>query len=375
MSLSQLSTEIIQKIYESADLVDVLHLAQTSKKNYNAFLGRQLPILEQAIHNSYSPVSDLIKLVFSNEPDKIRRPIGTEIRRNALVSRVITSPPKPILTIDLMKKMIPYGRIAAKWVEIYPRFRWRIGFKNRRLLHLHESERLRSAIYHHWTYTNLFHDPTYIRFDPDPPRPNNVSDPRLRLLRTYTSIELVQLSEYLEHMTSLLETDLYPSDHIIRDRHFPATFREYDKLAWGQGRHYRMLIDDLLKYNPEDLLHLVENTSTKAERMDYLLAKGIVFADAPATLNAGLSCLASERNLDGMKWFSKSGKWIIRPSLPSLAAGGIVDIEDEDIRYGIVDFRDLRDGKWGFDEKFGCDASESGVFNSRGLGAAEDEDE
>ena len=50
-----------------------------------------------------------------------------------------------------------------------------------------------------------------------------------------------------------------------------------------------------MKLSPADILHLVENTCTKAERMDFLYAKEACFGDVPATMNYALSTVSVER--------------------------------------------------------------------------------
>ncbi|KAH6717607.1 hypothetical protein BKA61DRAFT_430400, partial [Leptodontidium sp. MPI-SDFR-AT-0119] len=298
MSIINLSTEILQKIYDYAELQDLVALARTSRRTYRVFLGRRMHLLTQGLHNSYSPLPSLLKLTLSNEADKSRKPIGTEIRINTLLTRIVSVGTDPKLTLEQMKKMVYYGRIADRWTELYPRLRWRNGSDNRRLLRPLEKERLRRAIYHHWTYTSLFHSRTYTSYSPYPPSPASLDDPRHRLLRTYSTAEQIQLSEYLAHLETLVESDLYPSNSIIRSQDpyshsLPA--RALAKIAWGEGNEYRRLVRDIMKLSPADILHLVENTSTKSERMDFLYAKEACFGDVPATMNYALSTVSVER--------------------------------------------------------------------------------
>ncbi|KAK0122433.1 hypothetical protein ONS95_010668 [Cadophora gregata] len=298
MSITNLSTEILQKIYDNAELQDLLALARSCRRAYRVFLGRRMYLLTCGLHNSYSPLPSLLKLVLSNEPDKSRKPIGTEIRINILLSRITQVGPDPKLTLEQMKKMVIYGKIAERWTELYPRLRWRVGSDNRRLLHPHEKERLRKAIYHHWTYTTLFHSRTYTSYSPYPPSPASLDDPRHRLLRTYSTAEQIQLSDYLFHVEQLVESDLYPSNSIVRSQD-PYSHslppRALAKIAWGEGNEYRRLVRDIMKLSPADILHLVENTCTKAERMEFLYAKEACFGDVPATMNYALSTVSVER--------------------------------------------------------------------------------
>ena len=315
MSIKELSTEILQKIYGYAKVQDLLHFAQTSQRNYQIYIGRRTHLLEQAMHNSYSPLPDLYKLVLSIEPDKSRKPLGTDVRRNLIVDRIIVTRATPTLTANLLIKMVAYGKVADRWTEVYPQIRWRHNSNNRRLLYSNEQERLRGAVYRYWTYNALFHDPAFTNFDPDFPR--SQEDPRLHILRTYTTTELIQLTEYVDKMRQLIQVDLYPSYSVIRECYSePVPPKTLVALGWGSGSFYLHLVYDLLKYDPAELLHLFDQTSSKKERMEYLMAKGISFADRPATLKDSILMVLFERKimLDAERKHS-----------------------DEDIQYGIID--------------------------------------
>jgi len=346
MSITDLSTELLQKIYEYADLQDVVHLSQTSRRNYRVFLGRRMYLLEQGLHNSYSPLPSLLKLAISNEPDKSRRPIGTEIRINATLDRITQTGDKPKLTLELMKKMVPYGKTANRWVE----------------LHNHEKERLRGAIYHHWTYTTLFHSRTFTQYSPDPPSPASRDDPRHRLLRTYSTMDHIQLSEFLAHVEQLVELDLYPSNSIVREQYMPAFLAPatLEKMAWGSGNEYRRLVRDIMKLSPADLLHLVENTSTKSERLDFLCAKEACFGDVPATMNYALSTVSLER----ARYCWGLEDCVLRRVMPNISFPSLrpilpkpdMDLVDDSLVFGVVDVAD-REGV----RHLGCHIADDGV--------------
>ncbi|KAL5326186.1 hypothetical protein ACEPPN_007324 [Leptodophora sp. 'Broadleaf-Isolate-01'] len=377
MSIINLSTEILQKIYDYAELQDLVALARTSRRTYRVFLGRRMHLLTQGLHNSYSPLPSLLKLTLSNEADKSRKPIGTEIRINTLLTRIVSVGTDPKLTLEQMKKMVYYGRIADRWTELYPRLRWRNGSDNRRLLRPLEKERLRRAIYHHWTYTSLFHSRTYTSYSPYPPSPASLDDPRHRLLRTYSTAEQIQLSEYLAHLETLVESDLYPSNSIIRSQDpyshsLPA--RALAKIAWGEGNEYRRLVRDIMKLSPADILHLVENTSTKSERMDFLYAKEACFGDVPATMNYALSTVSVER---ARRFWGLQGEELGRVvgylTFPSLSPGvgvgtgggggeGVVerDFEDEMLMFGVCEVQGRE--RLGACEEIECDGVETGEW-------------
>ncbi|PMD17702.1 hypothetical protein NA56DRAFT_264416 [Hyaloscypha hepaticicola] len=350
MPITDLSTEILQKIFEYTELADLIHLSQTSKQNYRAFLGRRMHHLECALHNSYSPLPTLLKLTLANEPSPTRRPIGTEVRIALVLNRITSVPANPKLTLENMKKMVHYGKIADRWTELYPRLRWRFASDNRRLLKAQEKERLRGAVYNHWAYTTLFHSRTFTNYSPDPPSPASLDDPRHRLLRTLSTVQQIQLSEYLSHIETLVELDLYPSYSVVLEQ-YPHSLphKSLSKLGWGEGSEYRRLVRDIMKLGPEDLLHLYEHTSTKSERADFLCAQGVCFGDVPATMNYALSSITVERErlgygLDGSKLRSMISA-IHYPSLRSstgMSVGSRLaeeekDLPDEELVFGIVE--------------------------------------
>jgi len=348
MSITDLSTELLQKIFEYSELQDLLHLAQTSKRNYRAYLGRRMPLLEHGLHNSYSPLPSLLKLTLANEPAPSRRPIGTELRISLLLNRITSLPATPKLTLENMKKMVSYGKIADRWTELYPRLRWRFGSDNRRLLKSQEKERLRGAVYNHWIYTTLFHSRTFTNYAPDPPSPVSLDDPRHRFLRTLSTVQQIQLSEYLAHVETLVELDLYPSYSVVLEQ-YPHSLphRSLSKLGWGEGSEYRRLVRDIMKLSPADLLHLYEHTSTKSERSDFLCAQGVCFGDVPATLNYALSSITNERarlgfGVEGSKLRSQI-RAIQFPSLKSaqgvFKGGEERDLSDEELLFGVVELQ------------------------------------
>lgn len=333
MSITKLSIELLQRIYEFSAIKDVINLSKTSKKNHNAYLGRQLPILRKAIYNSpYFPIPELIKLVISGEPDNIRKPIGTELRRSTTVDRVINSAKAHPLSLDFIMKMMRYANVTEKWIEIYPQLRWRHDSSSRRLLRPSEASRLRKAIYQVWTYHNLFHDSLYTTFSPEPPSHAHRNDLRFRLTRTWSTIDIVRQSEFTDQMRHLLEIDLYPSNAMVQysfNKLLPD--KMLAKLAWGEDDFHRPLIDTLMKADPADLLHLYQHTTTKQERVEFLLGKGKWFVCAASSYDETINSLAlAEREYHGFA----------APLFPSYVQSlkfPYVDMADKNVEYGIID--------------------------------------
>jgi hypothetical protein len=118
-------------------------------------------------------------------------------------------------------------------------------------------------------------------------------------------------------MQQLLQIDLYPSYSVIEECYSePVPPKTLVALGWGRGTFYHRLVYDLMKYDPVDFLHLFDETSTKKERMEYLMAQGITFADSPATLRGSIAIVMLERNV-------------------LLSTDG--DYFDEDTEHGIID--------------------------------------
>jgi uncharacterized protein (DUF1810 family) len=380
MSITDLSTELLQKIFEYTELQDLLHLAQASKRNYRAYLGRRMYHLERALHNSYSPIPLLLKLTLANEPTPSRRPIGTELRISLLLNRITSLPPTPKLTLENMKKMVHFGKIAHRWTELYPRLRWRFGSDNRRLLTSKEKERLRGAVYNHWTYTSLFHSRAFTNYAPDPPSPASLDDPRHRFLRTLSTVQQIQLSEYTAHIETLVELDLYPSYSIILDQYPPQSLhhRSLSKLGWGEGSEYRRLVRDIMKLSPADLLHLYEHTSTKSERADFLCSQGVCFGDVPATMNYALSSIVTERARLGFGIEAAKYRTCISAlQFPSLKrpTGALVseeerDLCDDELLFGVVEL-ERRKGLEALERVIERDGVESGEWEAFAAGYEE----
>ncbi|KAG9240056.1 hypothetical protein BJ878DRAFT_323692 [Calycina marina] len=338
MPISALSTELIQKIYEYAIVKDVLNLSQTSRKNHEAYLGRQVPILQKALYNSpYSPFPELIKLCFSDATNTIRKPVGTEVRRRYELDRVVRGGHNPNLTLAMIKGMVGYGEIAEQWAETYPQLRWRYDSNNRRLLHEHERTRIRKAIYQIWTYHNLFHNQVYCEFAPDPPRYGalHINDLRLRLARTWSTIDIVRQSELFDKVLQLLNIEIFPSNTMLQHRyaqHLPP--KTLEKMAWGDDLEHRVLADTLGKLSPAEMLHLYQKTTTKSERLEYLISKGRWFLEHDSTFAITIS-----RIVHGARY--KFGQPAHEPPhLPSSLrrlTPPYVDLSDREVEYGIID--------------------------------------
>ncbi|KAB8292243.1 hypothetical protein EYC80_007985 [Monilinia laxa] len=319
---------------------------------------RYLPIIRQALENAYGPIPSLVKLVISDESTKAKSVIGTGIRRDNTLDRILKVSDEPSLPSHLLVKMVKFGRVASRWVEIFPQFRWRVDYQNRRFLRPHEQRRLRQAIYNYWIYSNLFHDDIYTNFNPDlpsdpdsqhatmfmnfmPSPPPENGDHRLRLIQSFTTIEIVQLKEFLQHVVKLIEIDLYPSDSTIQAQH-NFTSQAVEKIAWGDGAQYRDLVRDLLKYNPVDLVYLYDQTFTKSERAEYMCARELGSNHTPATLGQAILCITEKRRRDELEShdFSYSHPHVKHHFHQVMYQSHDSCVQGENLKFGIADHPD-----------------------------------
>jgi len=111
-----------------------------------------------------------------------------------------------------------------------------------------------------------------------------------------------------------------------------------------------------MKYDPEDILHLFNNTSVKAERAGYMFKKGTYFNDSPASLRKALRSVSEERGGIVAEGF----KGVDHPVFPSSSTTSLGDEEaSEDVRFGIVDLK----GDEGFERHaWANDAVASGAY-------------
>lgn len=346
MSVSQLSTEILQNIYSYAGLAELLAFARTSKRHYHTYMGHHLPLLIAAIANSYGPLPELLRLTMSSEPVKgTRRLVSTETRTTNLLNRIldVSLDTLPSLSLEMMKKMVVFGRVASRHADIFPQRRWHHGYVERRSLRNHERERLRRAVYNFWLYGNIFHAETYAQLYPDLPRMQAPHDLRSQFLRSLPTTAMIQLSEFTEHVTAMLETELYPSDSATqRDHGDYLTSSALSKYAWGGGFSYNHLRNTVLKYDPADLVYLVDYTHTKSQRAEYLSGKGESFMGSWATLGAALSCaveIEARLGSDGRRSAIKESTFAScssdKQGIPFFR-----DASTENIKYGIADLND-----------------------------------
>ncbi|RDW88077.1 hypothetical protein BP6252_00109 [Coleophoma cylindrospora] len=332
---NSLPTEVIQYMYSFLPIHGILSLSQISRRFHNAYMGHQLPILEKSVRESYGPIPDLVKLVVANEPDIRSRAklLSARNRASAHVRRIIQVPEKPTLTVELIFKMIQYGEIAEQWVEVWPRIHWREDSENRRLLEPHEQTRLRAAVYRFWTYNSLFHhNPFHPSVVEDPTRLTMArpwdDDPRLMYLRTYNTLDILLLDEFARNMHQVIGKDLCPSNATIMKRYQHFSRKAVDSMGWGEDYSHGRLVQVLMKLRPREILYLLEHTTTKAERINYLVIEGGKFQDTPSTLSSAINTVKHGRNFAPLGYFGRNLYWgIVDPPTPRTPIVGGLQVD------------------------------------------------
>jgi hypothetical protein len=311
-SLQGLPVELIQKIYnECSDIQSVANLSATSRRFRAAYIGSQkLLIIENVLENQFGPLHDAIQVVTYND------------------SQPVHVPRKPDMSMALAQQVAAIGYVAQKWEAIYPLLRWRVHTEHRRILRPHEGYRFRRAMYRMWLYSKAFHNSTYLELQRSLPRPCS-GDCRTVFMRRFDDDEITEITELNDILHDMIHNDLCPSNAIIQQRYsqsFPdqaplyfGTYETYpahcgmDMLirkvvlkrdlptdlvgeAWGTLELQEGVVRDILKLEPDRLLHFKEKLANKAERVSYLALMPESFHQCPSTLRYAVEAVMSERN-------------------------------------------------------------------------------
>lgn len=284
MQFSDLANELVLHILQSCDSIpDVLNLAATCHHVRMILASQRLPTLFLAAEAQFGPLADATRLVTHNasQPAHIPRP----------------SPP---ISLALLNRLVSVGRVANKWVAIYPRYKWRSPYSaSRRLLTSAESYCLRRACYRLWLYTLAFHTrlhPGITRHSPP------IVHTRATLLRPWPTPHLAEMLDLQSIFRQVLDSKICPSNGTVRRRHVarfpdsnPAVGLRYNdqtvQLArqrvrayahvynsplfaekpaanhdealggWGDEISQYYVVEDMLKLDPGQLLFLLESVT------------------------------------------------------------------------------------------------------------------
>lgn len=118
----------------------------------------------------------------------------------------------------------------------------------------------------------------------------------MRLLRTHSTLDLIRIAEFYGTIHQLIEVDLCPSNTTIMERYACSlSSKAIENMGWGEDYSHQKLVLVLMKLRPRELLHLLEKTSTKSERMNYILSEGGTLMDTPSTMRVAIGIVARGR--------------------------------------------------------------------------------
>ncbi|EXJ65788.1 uncharacterized protein A1O5_11029 [Cladophialophora psammophila CBS 110553] len=289
MALQHLAPELLVRIFESLSSVpDIISLSLTCRYFYEILpKSQKLALFFSTIDETDGPVEDIIQLLTQNSSQMLH------IRR---------SPP---LSFALLSQVTAVARIAQRYVDIFPKFKWpEAESVNRRVFDRHEARRLRRAVYRLWSYAKAFHQFPYRTARTDA----TATIERLQLLRTWSNDELFELEDFRGLLEQLLATEICPTDgevysrvpedaqkfhlslqypylrpvastpqvfndlfHSSRDSdndsHKPTVqeLRIRHMQGWGSDLQNFYLIQSFLKFSPAQILWLFDNAVSRTD--------------------------------------------------------------------------------------------------------------
>ena len=290
MHITDLANELLLHILQSCPTISsLLALASSCKHLHSILAHHKLPLVYQSFEAQYGPSHDAIRLVTYNSSQLAHVPR-----------------PAPPQSMALLKRLVEVGQVAEKWATIYPSQKW-TGEEsaNRRLLSTEESRSLRRACYRIWLYSLAFHTPQLTRMGRALP---HVVRTRAQVLRPWSGEQLAEMLDLHAVFRAILHSHVCPSNGTVLRRHkqrfpddpFPlfATTKKTrynDPLAdfhqayfhstphvsrlslarnqsyfgatvegWGDEITQYYVVEDMLKLDPGQLMHLFEDLTGKA---------------------------------------------------------------------------------------------------------------
>lgn len=343
--MQELPLEIIQQIYKFLPDIESVHaLSATCHMFHRAYAGSQkLVMVKRVLETQFGPLRDVIQLATFNSSQP-----AYQVRT-------------PSFSLALAKQIVEKGRIANKWVALYPMLRWRANPENRRFLHLHERYRLRRAMYRLWLYN--------LAAAIDCENGHSFHNDGNRQIRQFSTREIRELEELREVFFDTLLYDCCPSNSTIQQHYAQGLptrdllyFGTYDthptvgipvpKKINGKSLHELLVAESwgdnytvanvalcLVSMTPDQLLYFREVCTSKYERKRFLRelkdAKGrpwnaLQFASSHFVET---SMVVRERGGEELEPFER--EWITE--------GDMVEGEEEEDEDGEVDTLDFEE--------------------------------
>ena len=326
MYIDSLPTEIVTQVFLSLpDIASAVALSETCHRFYNILHStKKLVILNQAAEAEFGPVEDIIQLVTHNSSQP------AHVRRNVALSEA------------LIRQFVKVGRVAKRWEEIYPFKKWKSDFANRRLLSNNERYLIRRAVYRLWLFTRAFHNSAHVRTCRGIPE---IVRERAALLHNFSTQELTEMLDIHQVCRDMVANNICPSNGKMRQKfqkrypesnhqllfnihlNYPPTpssfvpdswyhnsaygsskyhsrlqpsrFHEPGSEGWGDDISHYYVVEDMMKMDPEQILHLRESCPLKAQVENYVKqVAGEWFANNGQTFSETLAFVIKQRGGD-----------------------------------------------------------------------------
>ena len=328
MRIIDLANELLLHILQSCPTISsLLALTSTCKHLHSILAHHKLPLLYESFEAQYGPSHDAIRLVTYNSSQHVHVPR-----------------PSPPQSMALLKRLVQVGQVAEKWATVYPSQKW-AGEEsaNRRLLSTKERYNLRRACYRVWLYDMAFHIPQHARTSRVLPQ---IVRTRAQLLRPWSGEQLGEMLDLHAIFRAILHLHICPSNGTVLRRHkqqypddpFPlvsttkatkyhdpvvdfhqALFHSTPHVSrlsmarnhnqygatvegWGDDIVQYYVVEDMLKLNPGQLMHLFESLTGQAGS-DAESTALYSFGDRKAIVEHFVAALGD--------WFENNGETLI----------------------------------------------------------------
>ena len=301
MYIDDLPTEIVTQIFLSLpNIPSAVALSETCHRFHSILhSSKKLVILNAAAEAEFGPVEDITQLVTHNSSQP------AHIRRNVPLSEA------------LIRQIVKAGRVAKRFEEIYIFKKWKFDFADRRLLNNTERYLVRRAVYRLWLFTKAFHSSSHVRTCRGIPE---VVRERAALLHNFSTKELAEMLDAYQVIRDVVANNICPSNGKMRQKfqkrypesnhqllfniHLnyppapssfvpdswyhnsaygtskyhsrlqPSRFHEPGSEGWGDDITHYYIVEDMMKLDPEQILHLQDSCPLKAQVESYVKEVG-----------------------------------------------------------------------------------------------------
>ena len=324
MHFELLPTEVVTDIFLCLPSVStVIALSSTCRHFHHIYASsKKLLILSQAVEHEFGPTQDIIQLLTQNasQPAHLRRSVP--------------------INDALVRSIVKVGRVAAKWEAIYPFKKWKTNYDIRRSITPQERFVLRRALYRLWLFSRAFHDGTVLRWMRNMP---TFQHERAMLLHNFNAIELAEMLDVHNILRDTVSNNICPSNGTVsrkfqkrfpnsnyqllfnthlnfpppssfvpdgnyycsevasskwHNKYVPTANHEPGAEGWGDDILHYYVVEDMLKFDPEQLMFLKENAPYKSQVEAYVRSQGDWFENNGETFVQTLQQVIRDRGQD-----------------------------------------------------------------------------